>query len=295
MDQIEKEALSLSELLEQDREMVMSQLVQNRAQESAVKALEKETDRLMFRAGSMQTDSDSATQGMLQVLKNALPLVSSVSEAEIWEKHGGQDKSGPGALPVSAIVCGIAGVVCVIAGMTGSGAFGIFRVLWSAAGCALLLLGGWLAGRGRGKEPEKKTQVQQTFLVDPERIWHILKGTMLSADHSLEKARKMASSGESVENKQDAGTLSRSDLAFFSELLENAYARRRKAPSEEPLTEQIETIRYYLHEKGIETEDYSSQSAAWFELLPSGGGSVTIRPALLKDGELIQKGVASAG
>ena len=138
-------------------------------------------------------------------------------------------------------------------------------------------------------------QVQQTFLVDPDRIWHILKGTLLSADHSLETAGETAASGESPQSAQDADRLSRADLAFFSELLENAYARRRKAPSEEALTEQIETIRYYLHEKGIETEDYSSQSVSWFELLPSGGESVTIRPALLKDGVLIQKGVASAG
>ena len=92
---------------------------------------------------------------MLQILKCALPLVSSVSEAETWEKDGGQDAGAKGSVPVSAIVCGAAGIVCVIAGMLGAGLFALFRVLWSAAGCALLIAAGWLAGRGRKKKTGK--------------------------------------------------------------------------------------------------------------------------------------------
>ena len=296
METTRKEEQSLSALLEQDREMVMTQLTQERAQESAVTVLEKEADRLMVRAGALGVEQASTVQGMLQILKCALPLVSSVSEAETWEKDGGQDAGAKGSVPVSAIVCGAAGIVCVIAGMLGAGLFALFRVLWSAAGCALLIAAGWLAGRGRRKKPGKTdTQVRQTFLVDPARIWHILQGTLLSADHSLKTAGEHAASAAQEEKEHAAGALKKEDLLFFSDLLENAYAQRRRSESNEALTEQVESIRYYLHERGIETEDYSRQSAAWFEQLPSGTEAVTIRPALLKDGVVIMKGVASGG
>ena len=86
METTRKEEQSLSALLEQDREMVMTQLTQDRVQESAVTVLEKEADRLMVRAGALGVEQASTVQGMLQILKCALPLVSSVSEAETWEK-----------------------------------------------------------------------------------------------------------------------------------------------------------------------------------------------------------------
>ena len=296
METTGKEEQSLSTLLEQDRERVMTQLIQDRAQESAVPVLEKEVDRLMVQAGALETEQASAAQGMLQVLKCALPLAASVSEAETWEKDGGQGTGAKKPVPVSSIICGAAGIVCVIAGMLGTGLFALLRVLWSAAGCMLLLAAGWLAGRGRSRKTAKTdTQVRQTFLVDPARIWHILQGTLLSADHSLKKAGEYAANAAQEGKEQAAGALKKEDLLFFSELLENAYAQRRRSESNEALSEQVESIRYYLHERGIETEDYSRQSAAWFEQLPSGGDAVTIRPALLKDGVVVMKGVASGG
>jgi hypothetical protein len=110
-------------------------------------------------------------------------------------------------------------------------------------------------------------------------------------DHSLEQ-RKVASS-----LAQDAGMgteqMQKTDLQFFAELLENAYARRRQSPGDDVLEEQVENIRYYLHAKGIETEEYSGQSAVWFELLPADMEAVTIRPALIQNGILIMKGLAA--
>ena len=54
METIGKEEQTLFTLLEQDREMVMSQLTQDRAQENAVPVLEKEVDRLMYTAGALE-------------------------------------------------------------------------------------------------------------------------------------------------------------------------------------------------------------------------------------------------
>ena len=294
----EKNEMSLSGLLEQDREMVMTQLKGGRMADQALGVLEKEADRLIYRASDMESGESETAQGMLQVLKNMLPLVGAVSEAEVWEKEISGDNPSGLKVPLRALICGIAGIVCIIAGMIGPmsviGLSRIFQVIWAAAGCGLLLLAGYFTGRGGGRDNRKKgAELQQTFLVDPGRIWNILQGTLLGADHSLELARERRQAVKRSTASDPAGGVQRAELQFFADLLENAYVRRRQAPSDDTLVEQIENIRYYLHTQGIETEDYSKRSAALFELLPGEGAAVTIRPALLQGGVVIMKGIAS--
>lgn len=292
----------LSDLLAQDKESVMSRLQSDRSQERALKTLETEADRLMIRAGGSGAarGQEDVVQGMLQVVKSALPLVESVSEAETWEKEQSKDVSKHVTVtPVSA-VCVIAGIACVIAGLVGQSIAGkVLRpgaVIWTVAGCALLVIGGFLSGRGKKDRTAglKERQVKQSFLVDPARIWHILQGIALSADHSLENVRENSELQEMKSGPSVKDMMPKDELQFFSDLLENAYARSRRDPSDTALREQIESIRYYLHTRGIETEDYSVQSAGWFEILPASGQSVTIRPAMLRDGVVIRKGLASA-
>ena len=307
MEQRKKdEEQSLAAFLEQDKDMVMAQLSADRTQENAVRVLEKETDRLMYRAGAFDARKAPAAQGMLQVLKSALPLTATVSEVQTWEKSAKKD-AGKGSVrpPALSVVCGIAGILCVIAGLIGPGAFSgftrIFQVLWTAAGCVLLLAGGYLAGRGRRMEGRQKTgsaraqdeEIQQTFLVDQARIWHILQGTLLGADHSLETARELFAGAASEDSRDASGSLKKADLQFFCELLENAYALRRQFPQDAAIAEQVESIRYYLHERGIETVDYSRQDGKWFELLPGDDEAVTIRPAFLQDSVVVMRGIAS--
>ena len=296
MEDTGNKTASLSSLLEQDREMVMAQLGAGRAQDQALQVLEKEADRLMYQTGACEEGQAAFAQGMLQVLKHALPLICAVTDAEVWEKDS--PAASPGRrVSIPAVICGIAGAAFVIAGMTGSGLFAPLRVLWAAAGCALLLLGGYLAasgrGRGTGAKKRKDPSVRQTFLVDPDMVWHTLQGTLLGADHSLEEAAEQERAAGQEETGFAAASLQKADLQFYSDLLENAYALRRRNPSDAGHDEQVENIRFYLHAKGIETEDYSPQNARWFEILPSGGPAVTIRPALIQNDAVIRKGVAT--
>ena len=287
---------SLSQLLEQDKEQVFASLQADRESGRARQVLEKETDRLMYRA-ARAADSSSrsrAVQGMLQVVKNTLPLLESVTDTEVWEKSASSASGRKRRVSAAAIASLAAGLFCIVAGLFSQASAGKVvspgAVLWAAGGCVLLALGGYLTGRG-GSE-RAKPEVTYSFLVDPARVWHVLQGIVLTADHSLEEAEEYARLESSSQMGESAG-LDKEELAFFSELLENAYARRRKSPDDAALAEQVESIRYYLHSRGVETEDYSEQSAGWFEVLPSGGGNVTIRPAMLHEGALIRKGLAT--
>ncbi len=298
---------TLTQLLEEDREQVCASLQEERDAARARQVLEKETDRLMFRSAQMSEDPVRVqeVQGMLQVVRNTLPLLETVTQTEIWEKQQKQEKDRKVRMTLPAAASLLAGVICIVAGLIGQSIAGhVLRpmaVLWTAAGCALLVLGGYLTGRGGRKKPGRESAgasegaVSQTFLIDPAALWHVMQGIVMTADHSLEETGELAKLTEMGGSGSSPGPMSREEIDFFSELLENAYARRRQDPDDPVLSEQVESIRYYLHARGVETLDYTAQNAKLFELLPSPGTSATLRPAMLCGGVLIRRGLAAGG
>ena len=95
------------------------------------------------------------------------------------------------------------------------------------------------------------------------------------------------------------------ELELLSRLLEDAYGRRGE---DEQAEEEISQIRFYLHRKGIEAVDWTGDTerqngtegggaggrGGWFDMMPA-FESGTLRPALVFDGRLLKKGMASAG
>ena len=290
---------TLASLLDRDRGQVCSSLQADRSSDHARQVLEKETDRLMYLAAQSRQDParSMAVQGMLQVVRNTLPFLESVNETEVWEKNSAGKGEKKIRITIPAAAALIAGLVLAACGLFSQALAGrilsLPALLWSAGGCVLLVLGGWLTGRGTLSTEKKAPEVSHTFLVDPAQVWHVLQGVVLAADHSLEEAGEYARLSESQSDAESGNILGKEEMAFFCELLENAYAAKRKDPQDEALAEQVESIRYYLHFRGIDTEDYSENTAGWFEVLPSDGTRATIRPALLHNGTLLRKGLAT--
>lgn len=100
-------------------------------------------------------------------------------------------------------------------------------------------------------------------------------------------------------NNGSRAALSEDELELFAGLLEaetsgdSGYA-----------LDQIGNVRFYLHRQGIETVDYTQEHDSWFERMPAapGAGGVglfadrsvkTVRPALVRNGELVKKGIAA--
>lgn len=55
----------------------------------------------------------------------------------------------------------------------------------------------------------------------------------------------------------------------------------------------LDLAQEYLHMLGIEVTAYDEEHAALFDVLPTIGGARTVRPALVKDGKLLRRGVAA--
>ena len=211
-------------------------------------------------------------------MRNTLPIVESVSDVEEWRRiESGKQKR---SFPVFPIVLLAAGVAFILLGRGTA----LSSILLTAGGCIELGTGAYLFGKsGRkevsGRDNRISAEVERKFLVDPEDAYHVLAAVTLAADHSLELERDRMLLEDSAAGTSK--TAQRTEIEFYSELLEYVYAR-----------EQIDYIRYYLHTTGIDVTDYSPEHAGWFELLP-GGQTLTIRPALTMDGTVLRKGIAS--
>ena len=83
--------------------------------------------------------------------------------------------------------------------------------------------------------------------------------------------------------------MSDSELDIFSDLLTASYSR-----DPDYALEKIDDIKYYLHKQQIEAVDYSEETTRFFDMMPSQRAG-TIRPALVADGKLLRKGMASTG
>ena len=287
---------ALAELLEAEKTPLMSRLVEDRSPQAAQTALERTLDRVTYRYAELCPDARLAAsaQAMLTALKAALPLLSGVNDVNEWRRTVTEDRKL--RLSGAALAMLICGAVLIVGGALGlyfasgrpGAALGLLRALAPAAlGGGLVFFAGLKAGRPK-KAPE--AEARREFLVDPEEAWHALHGAMVVADGELGVLRERAAVEALQEhNPASLGPLTGPEAELLSNLLETAYAHG----GDDDAAEMVADIRYYLHGKGVEMADYDPERAAWFELLPA-PQTGTMRPALVQDGRLLKKGLASA-
>ncbi|MDO4866587.1 MAG: hypothetical protein Q4C10_08500 [Clostridia bacterium] len=291
------EQAGLLSLLEADKEMVMASLAKDRALPAAQAVLEKAVDRVMYRYME-QCDSaelrDSA-QYLLQTLKNTLPMMDVVGEARAWKKEAdsrGRGKNKPGALAIGLLLLGLvlifAAVIGVLVAGKMAGALAFVKALLPVAlGAGSLYGAGILTAKPKKREEPGQENVRTEYLVDGEKAWHCLRGAVLMADDQLERIRQERAISLEQAEQAPKREVPKGELDLFAELLESAYASR-----DDNARETVSAIRFYLHNAGIDVMDLEEGRENWFEFLPA-GKSGTIRPALVRGGKLVKKGVAS--
>ena len=288
----------LLELLEEDREMILAGIARDRSPAAVQATLEKALDRVMLRASERFEDAADreSAQLALSSVKSALPLIDSIGEVRRWQRQAGaSERRRAGALAWVALAGGallVAGAVLGLAFAGGRlGVLAPVKALVPAAlgAAAVFWAGTRFAKPARPSEPER-ADVRDEYLVDPERLWHRLRGAVMVADGAVEglRGRRQARERQTDRTAQAAGPLERGQVELFSGLLENAYAQ-----DGDVAREMAESIRFYLHGAQVEVVDYEKGREAWFEFLPAQRPG-TIRPALVSGDKLIRKGMASS-
>ena len=289
--------MKLIELLEKNKDNLLTELAASRKAEKAVIVLENELDRLLM-VYNESCDSERqqhAAAYMMQAIRLSLPLIDTAGETKVWESS--PTSSGKGRpvllivilLAAAVILCGIGLVPLIAATADAEKDPALLRTAcFSLGGLAAALVAGLMMRSPAPKKTEKTRRVET--LPDPDRIYRSFRNAILSVDQNLDEIRTM----ESWDKKDEAGLIegreiSSSELDLFSDLLAAACSQ-----DPEYALEKIEDIRYYLHRQQIEVVDYSRENAHFFDMMP-GQYTGTIRPALVADGKLLRKGMASAG
>lgn len=312
--------MTLQTILEQNRERLMS-AISGADTASAVRALNSELDRILYTFNDQEDNARvrEAAGSMLQLAKSSCSLVDSAGETKIYGRtEYGEAAPARKKLPTRVLlllILGLIGAVVTIIGvqlLATSAAAGAAD--WQSAGLPprsvlagvplLTIAAFFLAGMllRRGKDISKERLHAETK-IDGSKVYNHLLSMILVMDKSLEDIRQSARQEEKERLREQVSAMDPAQLELLALLLENAYGRRGE---DEQADEEISQIRFYLHRKNIDVVDWvadtGKQSATegkmvnqsgWFDLMPA-FRSGTIRPALVCDGKLLKKGMASA-
>lgn len=290
----------LTELLEKDKNHLLTEMGAAGTSEKAISILEKETDKLLLSHNdAAESDAErNAAAHMMQAVRLSLPFIDSLGGTKVFEQ--GVNEKGRAKTPVSVILLVIAGIVLLIYGLLPLIMLGVNSASTPAArnelivrsvaivmGAAALFLSGSIKGRPAVSR-RKEYYVEQK--VDADRIYRNYRTIMISVDQSLDEVRLQ----QRQDKKEQAGKIegrdaSNAEIELFSDLLAASYSG-----DPEFALEKIAGIKYFLHKQQIEAVDYSEDTAQYFDLMP-GAEAGTIRPALIADGKLLKKGLASKG
>ena len=290
--------MKMLDFLEKDREHLITELAKAQVPEKATTVLENEMDKLLLRYNEQcdnERERDTAAY-MMQAVRLAMPMVDSIGETKVWER----DLGGAGAKrTIPALILFVIGVVLLVltlipnpaieevSNLTGMTTSDTTRYGFGIIGIVLAALAGYIYGKPV-KAGKKEQQVE--VRIDSEKTYRNLRTAILSVDQSLEEVQ----AAERWAKREKAGYIedkpaTSAEIDLFSDLLAASYSK-----DAEYAMEKINDVKYFLHKQQIDVVDYSDATKNYFDLMP-GKQVGTIRPALVADGKLLKKGLASSG
>ena len=295
--------MKMTELLEKDKDKLLTELSAAATAEKAVGVLDKELDKLLLKHNE-QAGSDrerEAAAYMVQAVRLSLPLMDSNGKAKVWESGAEAKEEEDGSFKISFLILLLLGLALCV--------FGAGPMLMEAfidaeekvrdtillhggaviAGMVCLYFSGYMYARPKRKKASKKEH-QVEIRIDADKVYRNFRNAILAVDQSIEEIHFAAQR----EEQEKAGTIdgkevTQSELDLFSDLLAAAYSG-----DPEYALEKVEQIKYFLYRNQIEVVDYSKDTAQYFDLMP-GTSPATIRPALVAQGGLLRKGLAAKG
>ena len=290
--------MKMLDYLEKDREKIVNDLTLARNPEKAGSVIEAELDRLLYNYNEDcdQEDGRAAASYMLQSVRTSAPLVDSIGEARLWERDGdmvGEEKKGLPKKSILLLLIGIAAsVLALLMGLDDRlGALNVIgewtKFIALAIGVIALFLAGFFAGRPTKLKGEKLRQTE--LIIDPDKIYRSLRNVIISIDRNLDQVVSDArGKGSGTKFVEESGVDS-AQIELFSNLLEAVYSE-----DGDMALSKMAGVKFYLHKKGIDVIDYSEETAGFFDVMPS-PEKATVRPALMLNGDLLKKGLATGG
>ena len=298
--------MTIREFLEQDKERLLSRLSATDKADESIRIMEDEMDRILLKAGEEWKDKRvDVLQSMLTTAKAALPVLDSTGEVKVYDRR---ENRGSGARKKKGFLMLLFGLLFAGVSFTVGAAvrpeslqvlFYALMGVMQAGGLVSAAVGGGLLGKGR--DNREKDQIFNVTL-DADKIYHHMSLLGSAMDQQLEETLALPAPADTDAAETDAASSSgidKNQLQLFSNILEAAYAEENS----EFASEIAEEVKYYLHQAGIEALDMKAAKKAetekegwmtsaerYFDKMP-GTESKTLRPALVKDGKVLVKGL----
>ena len=158
------------------------------------------------------------------------------------------------------------------------GGHAVFAVLQLAGGALLL-------AAGKGEQAAVSCQARGIPYVDAEAAVRMLRGLCQAADVCVSDLALL---------EKDAGMAHLTGTADDAMLdLLTALMEAKASGRSELAMRSLSQAEQYLHALGIELIAYDAAHAQLFDVLPTMGEARTIRPAMMKDGKVLRRGVAA--
>jgi hypothetical protein len=277
------ETVTMEQLLKAEEEKIRGEIRadttidQDRTQ--SVSRLKETLAQVLLRynaANSGNQTRQAIADSMTAAIQDACGfLLASTAEKEISKRP----------LRAGAIISLLCSIICCLSSLL---LFG--QNLSFLFGCILMVLAIFLAFlSGRLWYGEREVQVRTGL--DDDAVWKTLRKTSATMDRKidrlceLEDARIQEARNSAGETRQK---ISVEELNLLGDLLEGLYSENGEFS-----LRQLRKIKPYLQRQGIELEDYATNNAELFEILPSKKGAATLRPALLEGETLLLAGKAT--
>ncbi len=311
--------MTLQSIFEQNREHLMS-AISGADTVSVIRILNSELDRMLYTFNDQEESARvrEAASSMMQTAKAACSLVDSAGETNIYGRIDYGKTTPPRKMSKWGgllLLIGLIGTVVTLVGiqlLATSAAAGSSD--WQSAGLPpryllaaiplLTIIASFFAGILNRKKESAHEALHAETKIDASKLYNYLLSVILVIDKCLEDVRNSDRQAERERTREQVSAMDPAELELLSQLLEDAYSRKGE---DEQAEEEISQIRFYLHRKNIDVVDWTpdtrSQSGkggdgvvdsrGWFDMIPA-YKSGTIRPALVADGRLLKKGMASA-
>ncbi|MBQ7058967.1 MAG: hypothetical protein IJM83_06665 [Firmicutes bacterium] len=300
--------MELVKNLDQDREKILKSLTGVKNNEKIQKILNKELDLLMYRYLEEETSElpKRMAQGLFETAKASLGLTDCLGESEVWERKVKEDKSGKvkdaRMFRIYALILICLGVILAVAsyvmplfqkGMK----FSFANMLVLLLGALFLFLGG-LTLKKPSNTAESELRVE-TYL-DPEALFRELRTIVMVIEQTLSEAKDQDYFDQKEKKKKEAEAMDRGTIELFAGLLEASLSE----DGDYALSETAK-VKYYLHQRGIETVSYQEDKKQMFDMIQTGpedpyetslSGTkqeiITLRPAMVSGDKVLKKGLA---
>lgn len=318
--------MTMQSIFEEDKERLLSRISEG-TRDTVIRELQAELDRILvtFNDAEPSEAVQTAVSAMMQTARSAVGLLDTEGTPRIYGRReypsgaGEEDRvkgrrAAAGKKPKPPVHFWLfLGAVVLFLAWTAVSALPLLQTsdgsayIRIPAGVALAAAMAFAAGSSYHKAtgPSGREELHAETAIDPQKACRQLLSVILTMDQAADGIRTSLELQRRRELSQKSAGADPAELELMAQLLEDAYSWREE---DEQAEEMCTHLKYYLHQKNIDVVDYEGLEEAgqpasekeallrqvWFDMIPAYAPG-TIRPALVMQGILLKKGLASNG